>query len=243
MHNWPAAVEALIEFGADVNSILACGLYNETPLAYVINRDNMGLLEVLVKSTRLDLDGMCGTADGFTSLGLAVERGRNDMIRILAECGCDLNKSVSPKDQCSALVCACTEEVNRGPEFKLNPTVATLIECGADIHAVHNIDGNKGGAPGCPKSRGAWHRALEAKNVGAMAQVREFAQDFPEWRGVHFAARVDATQRGDAAWRVATQASVGGRGPSPTMATSYSLLPSSRLSLPRKHRSTLHFLF
>ena len=51
-------------------------------------------------------------------------------------------------------------------------TIASLIECGADIHAVHDIAGNWGmGTSGCPKTRGAWHRALEAKNVGAMAML------------------------------------------------------------------------
>ena len=65
--------------------------------------------------------------------------------------------------------------------FKLNPTVATLIECGADIHAVHDIAGNWGtGTPGCPKTRGAWHRALEAKNVGAMAMLRAKCASLPK---------------------------------------------------------------
>ena len=73
-----------------------------------------------------------------------------------------------------------TQVVNREPEFKLNPTVATLIECGADIHAVHNIDGNRGGAPGCQNGRGAWHRALEAKNVGAMAMLRAKCASLPK---------------------------------------------------------------
>ena len=118
---------------------------------------------------------MCCTEDGFTSLGLAIERGRNDMVKILAESGCALNKSVSPKDQCTALVCACIKEINSEPDFKLNATVATLIECGADI------TGNwETGTPGCPKTRGAWHRALDAKNVGAMEMLLAKRETLPK---------------------------------------------------------------
>ena len=44
----PDAVEALIEFGPDVNSVLACGLCNKTPLGFVIDRDTVGLFKLLV---------------------------------------------------------------------------------------------------------------------------------------------------------------------------------------------------
>ena len=55
--------------------------------------------------------------------------------------------------------------------------------CGrwADIHAVHDQAGSFAyGNPGCPNTRGPWHRALEAKNDGAMAMLRAKCASLPK---------------------------------------------------------------
>ncbi|MEK6235658.1 MAG: SMI1/KNR4 family protein [Planctomycetales bacterium] len=77
-----AIAEALIQFGADVNS----GSYPRTPLMVASKSGSLDMLRLLLKSgAEIDAQARCGTA-----LTIAIVNNRPDVVRVLLESGASL---------------------------------------------------------------------------------------------------------------------------------------------------------